>query len=45
LTASALLDDRARCQSVGMDDFLPKPMRLGELIAALDRIPSGRNGG
>jgi CheY-like chemotaxis protein len=39
LTASALVGDRERCFSAGMNDFLSKPFRLEELIAVLDRIP------
>ncbi len=37
LTASAFSEDRERCLSVGMDDFLAKPLQLSELTAALDR--------
>jgi signal transduction histidine kinase/CheY-like chemotaxis protein/HPt (histidine-containing phosphotransfer) domain-containing protein len=37
LTASAMEEDRERCLAVGMDDFLPKPLRVEALRAALDR--------
>ena len=37
LTASAMQGDRERSVVVGMDDFVSKPVRLGELQAALER--------
>jgi CheY-like chemotaxis protein/HPt (histidine-containing phosphotransfer) domain-containing protein len=37
MTASALPEDRARCLSVGMDDYLTKPLDRRELRAVLDR--------
>lgn len=35
LTASAMTQDRIRCQEAGMDDFLSKPIRSEELRAVL----------
>jgi CheY-like chemotaxis protein len=35
LTADAFEEDRKRCQSVGMDDFLTKPISMDALKAAL----------
>jgi signal transduction histidine kinase/CheY-like chemotaxis protein/HPt (histidine-containing phosphotransfer) domain-containing protein len=35
LTASVLEEDRQRCQDAGMIGFLPKPLRIDELSAAL----------
>jgi CheY-like chemotaxis protein len=37
MTANAMTGDRDRCVEAGMDDYLPKPVRLKDLAAALDR--------
>lgn len=37
LTASAYDDDRQRCLQAGMDDFLTKPVHIGELEAMLQK--------
>jgi len=37
LTANAMDGDRERCLASGMDDYLTKPLRIGELHAVLKR--------
>jgi len=37
LTAGAFQEDRDHCQSVGMDDFVSKPVDLNRLINAINR--------
>ena len=41
LTASAFDEDRQRCIAAGMDDFLPKPVHLGELATVLQKWSLG----
>jgi PAS domain S-box-containing protein len=36
MTANAFREDRERCLEAGMDDYLPKPVRLAELRAMID---------
>jgi len=40
MTANALQGDRERCLQVGMDDYLSKPIRVGDLSAAILRLAS-----
>ncbi|MCA8950535.1 MAG: response regulator [Planctomycetes bacterium] len=38
LTAYSLPEDRARCEEVGMNDCLTKPLRLADLEVAVERL-------
>ncbi len=38
LTANALEEDRAYCEQVGMDDFVAKPIRVGDLTTVIKRF-------
>jgi CheY-like chemotaxis protein len=43
MTANAMQGDREMCLEAGMDDYLTKPIRVDQLVAALTRI-SAREG-
>jgi len=38
MTASALAEDREKCFNVGMNDFVSKPIRSGDVQQALQRF-------
>ena len=40
MTAHSLVGDRERCIEGGMDDYLSKPVRFGDLSKALERSPA-----
>jgi len=40
MTANAMQGDRERCLEVGMDDYLPKPIRFQDLADVLARYPT-----
>ena len=39
LTAAVLDEDRRRCKEAGMADFINKPVRIEELVTALEQAP------
>ncbi len=42
LTANSMNGDREKCIEAGMDDYLPKPLRQDDLVAAIQRYVDGR---
>ncbi len=40
MTANAMQGDRELCEAAGMDDYVAKPIRVEELVAALERSRS-----
>ena len=42
MTGNAMLGDRERCLAAGMDDYISKPVRLEELVAALEKWGQAR---
>jgi YesN/AraC family two-component response regulator len=45
LTANAMTGDRERCIAAGMDDYISKPIKLGQLQQTLARWLPGADGG
>ncbi|WP_437708124.1 CHASE domain-containing protein [Sorangium sp. So ce448] len=42
MTASSMPEDRARCFAAGMDDFISKPVHIGDFARAIQASSSGR---
>jgi CheY-like chemotaxis protein len=40
MTANAMEGDREMCLEAGMDDYVGKPIRVNELVAALEKTPA-----
>ena len=43
LTADPQYQQRRLCKNIGMDDALAKPVKLAEILGAMDRVFEGRN--
>jgi GAF domain-containing protein/DNA-binding response OmpR family regulator len=44
MTAEAMSGDRERCLAAGMNDYVAKPIRVDELVAAIKRTPRRASG-
>jgi PAS domain S-box-containing protein len=40
MTANAMAGDREKCLEASMDDYVSKPIRVDQLVAALEKVPS-----
>ena len=39
MTANAMQGDREMCLAAGMDDYITKPIRVDQLVEALQQVP------
>ena len=42
LTAHAMLGDREKCISIGMDEYLTKPLRKPDLLSMITKVVNSR---
>ena len=45
LTAHAMIGDKERCLQAGMDEYVAKPLRRGDLLASIAKVLSPKTGG
>lgn len=45
LTAHAMIGDKERCLAAGMDEYVTKPLRRGDLLASIAKVLTAKNGG
>jgi CheY-like chemotaxis protein len=43
MTANAMQGDRELCLEAGMDDYLTKPIRVDQLVEALDNVTARKD--
>lgn len=44
MTANAMIEDRAACAAAGMDGYVPKPLRSGDLMTVIAQVRAQRHG-
>jgi len=43
MTANAMQGDRDMCLAAGMDDYVTKPIRVEQLVEALNHVPARKD--